>query len=367
MLDDVVAVQPTGAKGAELVPLWEADYRTYLDDRREFSDDLRAGSDEPFAETVVDGIPISEKVDALRHRQPHGRPAPRRPTSASVVGPRSSRITFAGLPAAMQKSGISPRTTLLAPITTWRPIVAPGQHDGAVAEPRAVADAHRALGHQLHGDRPVEVLVAVVLVGDVDVVARPHVVADLDRQVADDPAAAPDQAAVADAHDGVGHALLAGHHARRQRHVGPDQRAGADVDVALVDEGRRREADHAAVAERAEALAPSRVRADRAELLDLLPRAVHDLAGGPLHRRGHAGATACPGPVAVAARAASVTGGCHDGRVATGTHRPAQRHAPVGRRGRPGGVARRHGVAGRATRPTSSCTPVTSCSRIPTT
>ena len=62
MLDDVVAVQPAGAKGAELVPLWEADYRTYLGDRRAFSDDLRAGHDEPFAETVVDGIPISEKV-----------------------------------------------------------------------------------------------------------------------------------------------------------------------------------------------------------------------------------------------------------------------------------------------------------------
>ncbi len=35
-------------------------------------------------------------------------------------------MTLAGLPAATQKSGISPRTTLLAPITTWRPIVAPG-------------------------------------------------------------------------------------------------------------------------------------------------------------------------------------------------------------------------------------------------
>jgi hypothetical protein len=62
MLDDVVAVQPAGAKGLELVPLWEADYRTYLDDRRTFADDLRAGVNEPFAETVLDGIPISDKV-----------------------------------------------------------------------------------------------------------------------------------------------------------------------------------------------------------------------------------------------------------------------------------------------------------------
>ena len=51
-----------GDKGAELVPLWEADYRTYLADRRAFSDDLRAGRNEPFAETVVDGIPISDKI-----------------------------------------------------------------------------------------------------------------------------------------------------------------------------------------------------------------------------------------------------------------------------------------------------------------
>jgi hypothetical protein len=62
MLDDVVAVPPAGAKGAELVPLWEADYRTYLENRRTFSDDLRAGRDDAFAEAVVDGIPISEKV-----------------------------------------------------------------------------------------------------------------------------------------------------------------------------------------------------------------------------------------------------------------------------------------------------------------
>jgi hypothetical protein len=62
MLDDVVAVQPTGDKGADIVPLWEADYRAYLDDRRTFSDELRAGRNEPFLETVVDSIPISDKI-----------------------------------------------------------------------------------------------------------------------------------------------------------------------------------------------------------------------------------------------------------------------------------------------------------------
>jgi hypothetical protein len=62
MLADVVAVTPRDAKGQALVPLWERDYRTYLEDRREFADDLRAGKNEPFAETAVDGIPISEKI-----------------------------------------------------------------------------------------------------------------------------------------------------------------------------------------------------------------------------------------------------------------------------------------------------------------
>jgi len=62
MLDDVVAVPPSGEKGADLVPMWEADYRTYLGDRRVFSDNLRAGDYGAFAETVLDGIPISDKI-----------------------------------------------------------------------------------------------------------------------------------------------------------------------------------------------------------------------------------------------------------------------------------------------------------------
>jgi hypothetical protein len=65
MLDDVVAVVPADAKGREIVPQWEADYRTYLQDRREYADQLRAGEDVPFAETALDGIPISDKVEVF--------------------------------------------------------------------------------------------------------------------------------------------------------------------------------------------------------------------------------------------------------------------------------------------------------------
>jgi len=62
MLDNVVAVAPSDAKGRDIVPQWEADYRTYLGNRRAFADDLRAGLDEPFRETALEGIPISEKL-----------------------------------------------------------------------------------------------------------------------------------------------------------------------------------------------------------------------------------------------------------------------------------------------------------------
>ena len=65
MLDDVVAVDPTDDKGRAIVPQWEADYRIYLDDRRQFADGLRAGRNEPFRETAVDGIPISEKLEVF--------------------------------------------------------------------------------------------------------------------------------------------------------------------------------------------------------------------------------------------------------------------------------------------------------------
>ena len=63
MLDDVVAVTPTDAKGRELVPRWETDYRTYLDNRRAYTERLRAGEDVPFSEAAIEGIPISERLE----------------------------------------------------------------------------------------------------------------------------------------------------------------------------------------------------------------------------------------------------------------------------------------------------------------
>lgn len=66
MVDDVVAVTPDDLKGSRIVPLWEADYRIYLQDRRNFTDQLRAsGENLAFYETAGDGIPLSERIETF--------------------------------------------------------------------------------------------------------------------------------------------------------------------------------------------------------------------------------------------------------------------------------------------------------------
>lgn len=62
-LDEVVAVEPDDAKGQEIVPQWEADFRQYLEDRRAYTDRLRAGEDVAFSQTAIDGIPITERLE----------------------------------------------------------------------------------------------------------------------------------------------------------------------------------------------------------------------------------------------------------------------------------------------------------------
>lgn len=63
MLDDVVAVRPTDDKGRELVPEWEADYRTFIGNRRDYTATLRTSEAQQFSEAAVDGIPISDKLE----------------------------------------------------------------------------------------------------------------------------------------------------------------------------------------------------------------------------------------------------------------------------------------------------------------
>jgi hypothetical protein len=62
MLSQLEQTTPTDAKGRELIPLWIADYRSYIVDRRTYASDLRLGTNVPFGESIVMGIPLSEKI-----------------------------------------------------------------------------------------------------------------------------------------------------------------------------------------------------------------------------------------------------------------------------------------------------------------
>ncbi|MEY3805263.1 MAG: hypothetical protein RIR69_75 [Actinomycetota bacterium] len=62
-IDDIAKDSPSDEKGQAIVPLWIADYRIYIEDRRNFIDELRTSDRRPyFAETEVEGVPISERL-----------------------------------------------------------------------------------------------------------------------------------------------------------------------------------------------------------------------------------------------------------------------------------------------------------------
>ncbi len=65
MIDEISARQPNDPKGAEIVPMWISDYRDYLGNRRDHAEVLRSGSNDPFRETRVDNLPISERLGAF--------------------------------------------------------------------------------------------------------------------------------------------------------------------------------------------------------------------------------------------------------------------------------------------------------------
>ncbi len=82
MVDDVFQQLPTDEKGLAISELWRLDYVTYLDDRRAYIEMLRQGQNEPFAETRVDGIPLSEKLGTFARANDMDRCAP--PSDLSV-------------------------------------------------------------------------------------------------------------------------------------------------------------------------------------------------------------------------------------------------------------------------------------------
>lgn len=64
-LDQIERLPITDEKGKAIIPLWIADYRTYIEDRREYADILRSGKNIPFAETQIEGLPLSEKISTF--------------------------------------------------------------------------------------------------------------------------------------------------------------------------------------------------------------------------------------------------------------------------------------------------------------
>ena len=62
MIDQIADLPVDNAKGAAIVPMWLSDYRVYIQDRYDYTALLRRGVNEPFAETIAKGIPLSEKL-----------------------------------------------------------------------------------------------------------------------------------------------------------------------------------------------------------------------------------------------------------------------------------------------------------------
>ena len=65
MIEAIESVPPVDAKGLALVPQWIADYKTYIQDRYEYTAQLRAGINDPFSESMIDGLPLSEKISTF--------------------------------------------------------------------------------------------------------------------------------------------------------------------------------------------------------------------------------------------------------------------------------------------------------------
>jgi len=64
-ITEISEVSPSDAKGRAIVPLWIADYKQLIKDRRDYAALLRTGVNEPFSESTFEGLPISEKISTF--------------------------------------------------------------------------------------------------------------------------------------------------------------------------------------------------------------------------------------------------------------------------------------------------------------
>ena len=102
---------------------------------------------------------------------------------------------------------------------------------------------------RLNRDRTLHIEISMVLIGDVDVMSGPHVVADVDSQMTDDSATAADEASITDANHRIRHTFLTRNHASRKGNVRADHRVTADLDLGLVEDRCVWKADDTSLAE----------------------------------------------------------------------------------------------------------------------
>lgn len=62
-IDLIESDTPSDEKGKAIVPLWIAEYRIYIENRRLFAQELMTSKTRPyFAETEIEGVPVSERL-----------------------------------------------------------------------------------------------------------------------------------------------------------------------------------------------------------------------------------------------------------------------------------------------------------------
>lgn len=63
MLDDVTAQVPTGPKDADLMNTWKDIYQGWINERIDYTAVLRSGENAPFAESMLEGGPVSDYIN----------------------------------------------------------------------------------------------------------------------------------------------------------------------------------------------------------------------------------------------------------------------------------------------------------------
>jgi len=110
----------------------------------------------------------------------------------------------------------------------------PRKNDDVRAKPATRANTYGSFRWLLPTNGRIDVLVGVILIGDVHVGTSLYLIAEMDGPVSDDVRTTPDDAALANTHDGRGQHLLIGANARRETDVGPNEHFVANGEVTLV-------------------------------------------------------------------------------------------------------------------------------------